>query len=333
MNQKGNGVSITIITPEDMRDITLEDMAHALLPGGGGPGSYGFSYRDGFPSGKITVTITSASLNIPGPWKLGVDLPALVNGNSPEETTGACLTQSTWQAALKEHPAIPEELRDMLAAIPDELEEKLQAAGDSGALSPDGRQIIYESDSGLQRMELASGVVTPVQDTGKNDRGVLWSPDGTKIAFTRGPASGLIGAPGPYSLMIANPDGSQQQTLLANADANTAMAWLPDGQSLIYTVKGPDGAAVRSIAIASGEVTALFEIGYVNASVALSPDGKRVAYEEMLPGDHYGIYYRQPGRVEPETDRRCRADGGRCPAVEPGREVADRQRVRQRAFA
>ena len=110
MNQKGNGVSITIATPEDMRDITLEDMAHALLPGGGGPGSYGFSYRDGFPGGKITVTITSASLNIPGPWKLDVDLPALANGNSPEETTGACLTQSTWQAALKEHPAIPEGL-------------------------------------------------------------------------------------------------------------------------------------------------------------------------------------------------------------------------------
>ena len=38
MNQKGNGISITIATPEDMRDITLEDMAHALLPGGGGPG-------------------------------------------------------------------------------------------------------------------------------------------------------------------------------------------------------------------------------------------------------------------------------------------------------
>ena len=146
-----------------------------------------------------------------------------------------------------------------------------------------------KATAACKEWSLASGTVTPVQDTGKNDRGVLWSPDGTKIAFTRGPASGLIGAPGPYSLMIANPDGSQQQPLLANADANTAMAWLPDGQSLIYTVKGPDGAAVRSIAIASGEVTALFDIGYVNASVALSPDGKRVAYEEMLPGEHYGI--------------------------------------------
>jgi Tol biopolymer transport system component len=164
------------------------------------------------------------------------------------------------------------------------------ALGDGAALSPDSSQVIYASDAGLQRVDLSTGAVSQLQDTGKNDRGVLWSPDGTRIAFTRGPSSGLIGGPGPYSLVIANPDGSNQYHLLENADANTAQAWLPDGSALLYTVAGPEGASVRTISIQSGVVDSLFEINYPYATVALSPDGRRVAYEAMLPGDQYAIF-------------------------------------------
>jgi Tol biopolymer transport system component len=166
---------------------------------------------------------------------------------------------------------------------------QILAKGDNPALSPDSRQILFSSGTGLQRMELKSGIVTPLEDTGKNDRSPIWSPDGSKIAFTRGPASGLIGAPGPYNIIIANPDGTQQIPVVENGDANIVMAWFPDGQDLLYTVAGPDGSSVTRINIATGQVTHLFDTNYVNSGVALSPDGKQVAYEVMLLGGQYGI--------------------------------------------
>jgi Tol biopolymer transport system component len=162
--------------------------------------------------------------------------------------------------------------------------------GDGISLSPDSRQIVYSSETGLQLMDLETRKVTPLANTWKNDRGPIWSPDGSKITFTRGPASGLIGAPGPYSIFISNTDGSQQIPVVENGDANTVMAWLPDGQTLLYTIAGPDGAMVKSINIATGTTTNNFETNYPFSNVAISPDGNQVAFEEMLPGDHYGIY-------------------------------------------
>jgi hypothetical protein len=304
MDKTGNGLNFTMEVPDDIGGVILHDPDHAIVGGGGGPTSSGFTYRDGFPSGKINVIVTGVSLIVPGPWQATVDLPALANSSQATELPEACLTYSSWQAARQAAPALPEGLNGMLA-LADVLEpdylyhvltsnldgtgQQVLALGNGGSLSPDKRQIIFNGDTGLQMMDLASGAVTPVQGTGKNDRGALWSPDGSKIAFTRGPASGLIGAPGPYSLYLANPDGSDQQPLLVNADANSAQAWMPDGQSLLYSVAGPDGASLRRIDIATGQITPLFEVNYLYPDAAVSPDGKRVAYQEMLPGDRYSI--------------------------------------------
>lgn len=305
MNAAGNGVSFTIDTPPDVSSAILVDLDHPLMPGGGGPNSSGFTYQDGFPTGKINVTLISVSVNISGPWSASIDLPAFTDGGLPTASPDACLTQSSWKTALEKHAPIPSGLNGNLAlskitapdnnyhvmtAKLDGSQQVVHATGDGAALSPDNLTMIYNSDTGLQMLDLSTGNSTPLQNSWKNDRGALWSPDGTKIAFTRGPASGLIGAPGPYSIFIANPDGSQQQPLVENADANFAQTWLPDGQSLLYTVEGSDGVSLRSINVSSGQVTPLFNIGYAYSSVAISPDGKRVAYEQVLPGDHYAIF-------------------------------------------
>lgn len=305
MNQAGDGVSFTISTPPDVNGITMEDPDHVLLGGGGGEGSYDFNYRDGFPSGKIEVVISSMIVNIPGPWKVSVDLPSVENSSEEPEIPGPCLTTNSWKSAVSNPLPLPEGLDGFLAIsnIPepefyyhvmtvnlDGTNLKDHATGDGVTLSMDNRQIIYNSDTGLQMMDLETSISTPLQNTGKNDRDALWSPDGRKIAFTRGPSSGLIGAPGPYSIILANPDGSNQTPLVANADANTAQAWLPDNETLIYTVTGPTGASVQTININTGNIIRLFTTKYPYTTVAVSPDGKQVAYQEMDPGDQYAIY-------------------------------------------
>ncbi len=305
MNTNGKGLSFNVDAPDDIYEISFMDLDHAMLGGGGGSDSYGFSYQDGFPSGVINVSLNYLTIILTGPWETTVDLPAMTNNVVSTDVPGACLTRSTWKNAVENASPLPDGLDGKLASLHllqsdqnyhvmtanlDGTNQQVLASGAGISLSPDGSQIIYNSDIGLQTMDLNSTVSTPLMDRGTNDFGAIWSPDGKKIAYTRGPDSGLIGAPGPYSIFISNPDGTEQRPIVENGDANTAQAWLPDGQSVVYTVTGPYGAAVRSINVISGQITHLFNVKYNNTTVAVSPDGKRVAYQEMLPGDRYSIF-------------------------------------------
>jgi Tol biopolymer transport system component len=172
--------------------------------------------------------------------------------------------------------------------------QKILSHGNDGAVSPDGTKIIYSGDfysdsQGLQLMDLATGTVTPLVDSVVNDGSPIWSPDGSLIAFTRGPASGLRGAAGPHSIFIAKPDGTQRVSLVEDGEANNAMEWFSDGQRLLYTVAKPDGASVNSIDITTKEVVHLFDTNYLHSGIVLSPDEKLAAYEVMRPGENYGI--------------------------------------------
>jgi len=212
---------------------------------------------------------------------------------------------STWQAALESaSSAIPDGLNGRLVfsnyAAPDFLYhvrtsnldgtgETDLGIGNDGALSPDQEKVVYASEVGLQMINLASGQAVLVPGSTSRDHDPFWSPDGTKILFTR-PATGTVGALGPSNLMLVNADGSNPVVLLENADANIGQGWLPDGLSVLYTVKGEVGASVRAMDVATGLTRELFDVNYVNASMAISADGTRLAYESMLPGDRYAVY-------------------------------------------
>jgi len=117
----------------------------------------------------------------------------------------------------------------------------------------------------------------------------LWSPDGQTIAFTRGPSSGLIGAPGPYNIMLTSVDGTNARQLTEGMEANYAQAWMPDGDRLLYMTVSRDSVSLQIMNVQTGEVASLFDTNY-NGTVVVSPDGKRLAFEEMLPLDKYGLF-------------------------------------------
>ena len=162
--------------------------------------------------------------------------------------------------------------------------------GDDGSLSPDSQNLVYATDKGLKLLSLTTGAVTPIPGSSRRDRGPIWSPDGAKIAFTRGPASGLIGAQGPYELMLMDSDGSNQTVLLSDTKANYAQAWMPFSKVVLYTVKGPDGASLKYINSETGKITPLTDLNYQNAGVSVSPNGRQIAYEALLPGNKYVVY-------------------------------------------
>ena len=89
--------------------------------------------------------------------------------------------------------------------------------------------------------------------------------------------------------MVSNVDGSTLHPLTEGNAANYAMAWMPDGIRLLYTVAARDGASLTLMDIQTGVVTPLFDINY-NGTVVVSPDGQRLAFEEMLPLDKNGLF-------------------------------------------
>ena len=296
---------------------TLFDKAHPRtgIAGGGGGGSFSTGpftadlyYNEPLPQGSLTVDVIGISVNLPGDWKAAWTPPQTQSSPTAQDT--ACLTRERWAQAVQEQAPLPAGLGGTLALAqllpPDYYYQvsvtKLDGGslksigfGSAPSLSPDGTRVVHMGPSvdgpadGLYITDLASGNTSLLPGTARGDMNPLWSADGQKIAFTRGPSSGLIGAPGPYNIIVINIDGSGFRQLTESMDANYAMAWMPDGIRLLYTVASRDGAALHIMDIQSGEVNPLFDINY-NGTVVVSPDGKQLAYEEMLPLDKYGLF-------------------------------------------
>lgn len=305
-NLYDEGLSFNYKSADDVTNVSLMDLDHPILGGGGGDSNTGFTYRDGFPCGPITITLNQYEERISGPWQAEIDLPAFTDGSAPTPLPESCLTQSSWTEALnsstRDFPATLGGQLILMNVLPPDNNYHVMSAGltndqpidlglgDNGSLSPDGKTLIYSTNEGLTFRNMANGETHLVADTSRRDRGALWSPDGSQIAFSRGPASGLIGAAGAYELMVMKADGSDQHKLLEDNGSNTAQAWMPDGKALVFTTRRPEGVIVQSINIETGLVSLLTQVNYQNAGIAVSPDGKQIAYEAMLPGDRYSVY-------------------------------------------
>jgi Tol biopolymer transport system component len=237
-----------------------------------------------------------------------VELPAFSDGLLPTPMPESCLTKTTWDdALLNGYGELPKTLGGMLilADTPapdytyhvlsadlggDEIEITNLGLGNDGSLSPDGQTVVYATQEGLQLLTLATGDITAISDTTLRDREPVWSPDGSKIAFTRGPASGLIGDQGPYGLMLVDEDGSNQVELLSDGEANHVQTWMPYSKSLLYTVMNPDGATLKYINSETKEVTTLTNLNFQGAEVSVSPNGRQIAYEALLPSQYFVVY-------------------------------------------
>ena len=298
----GKGFTFSLENGEDLSNVALTDLEHAVLGGGGGGDGAGFTYRDSLPSGPITISVSFYSERIKGPWQAQVELPATNATPLPD----SCLTQATWQEALlKSSRTLPTTDGSLMvlagANAPDylyrlylaDLESSTANAlllSDGGSLSPDQKTLVAATDEGLKFYDMVTGAVTPISGSDRRDREPIWSPDGSTIAYTRGPATGLIGAVGPHEVWLMDADGTNQRALVSDNQGNFAQAWTPDSKTLLYTSRIADGALLISIDPQTGEANLLTQFNYQNAGVAVSPDGKQMAYEAMLPGEKYGVY-------------------------------------------
>ena len=119
--------------------------------------------------------------------------------------------------------------------------QRLLPGGFAPSWSPNGLQVAYTQNVEPSNSEIfvanadGTGMQNLTNATGYDDDGAAWSPDGTKIAFTR-----FIGSAG--EIFVMNADGSGLVNLTNDPSSDMDPTWSPDGTKIAFTTnRGPTG--------------------------------------------------------------------------------------------
>src|SRR6185295_10735678 len=158
-------------------------------------------------------------------------------------------------------------------------------------ISPDGTRValdIRDQENDIWIWDLARKTMTRLTiDPGLN-RGVAWSPDGTRVAFssTRN---------GAENVFWQAADGTGvQEPLTEGSGVRVPSAFTPDGQHLIFIEPAtpPHDLGIIDVAgpTASRKREPLLRASYSETNGEVSPDGKWLAYQSNESGQRDEIY-------------------------------------------
>jgi serine/threonine protein kinase len=175
--------------------------------------------------------------------------------------------------------------------------------GEDPHLSPDGKRLLVKRNQNLWVIELEKG--TALRITSTFSQIPVWSPDGSRIAYSEG-TSGL-------TVKAANGSGDAEGLLLG---ANFPADWSPDGRFIIFLRRGvktrldiwalPMFGDRKEYQLASSP--------FDEQNPQLSPDGRWLAYSSDETGN-YEIYvqsFSADGKLGADKQRVSTA-GGKLP--------------------
>jgi hypothetical protein len=295
------------VDPLEIESISLGDPDNhsARLSGAGGGGGNGnltqsFSY-DYRPQGVRHIQIQRITTYLYGPWTATLDLPAPQRSSEQPEATPtvqACLAGGVPDSArtslpdglngwlIVEGPVAPGKTFPTLFLVSLDGSQRTEIGpGGWASLSPDGQKVAYIYSDGMHVFDMANKQDMLLAWSQGQDYHPLWSPDGQRLAFVRG----------TEGIYITRPDGSDLHRVAGSSSSTLLSGWLPDGNGLLVARLGNDGSRLQTLDLASGKtVDSLLIDSRKGGFALLSPDGRRVAFSEIVFGENaYGVYLAQ----------------------------------------
>jgi hypothetical protein len=127
-----------------------------------------------------------------------------------------------------------------------------------------------------------------VSQSATNDQSGSWSPDGTKIVFSRADSNFNAG------LVSMNADGSGQTPLTTKPASGFGLgdfrpAWSPDGNTIAFT-RYASGAPsqIYTISPAGGAAANMTNSSSQEEDATWSPDSQQLAFDRKIPADNFG---------------------------------------------
>ncbi|MSO86645.1 MAG: hypothetical protein EXQ71_03870 [Acidimicrobiia bacterium] len=111
-----------------------------------------------------------------------------------------------------------------------------------------------------------------------------WSPDGTRIAFTK-----ISIEDDSAAIWVMNADGSGQTQLTGRLDASSRPSWSPDGNRIAFDSLRDGNFEVYVMGADGSGQTRLTNNPYDDLEPSWSPDGTRIAFTSARNG-YYEVY-------------------------------------------
>ncbi|MFY2763102.1 amidohydrolase family protein [Arenimonas sp. MALMAid1274] len=259
---------------------------------------------DWTPDSKAVVIWAQGKL-----WKVDVAAGAASNIPFTAEVSQTVLPALRFEQALEGDAFAPKMIRDVATSpdgktlvfhavgqlwtrsLPDGAPRRLTAEASAFEYQPsfsaDGRKLLYTtwSDEGLgtiRELDLASGASRALTTQPGFYYGPRYSPDGSRVVFARQGGGGLTGSlwSGVRGVFVMPAAGGEAVQVAKNgADPQFS----PDGRRVFFLTGGGLEKKLMSVGVNGELPREVFNLKYVDF-VALSPDGKSVAFTELFNG-------------------------------------------------
>jgi Tol biopolymer transport system component/DNA-binding SARP family transcriptional activator len=177
---------------------------------------------------------------------------------------------------------------------------------ESVAWGPDSRRIAYVRGDTLYVGSTLSGPPRPIAAY-QDMHALAWSPDGKWIAMAAGNSlydtwgQGNFGDTAPSEILVVSASGGTPLQVAAPTSLNASPVWMPDSRRLLF-VSNRDGPRDVYVAVLAesgrprGNPVRL-TTGLSAHSIALSADGRRLAYSAYYEQANIWALPIQPGKV------------------------------------